>query len=87
MKIYYLITYSLFIHIFQANKFIKLTIEKKRGLTWIDPEETLVGEAVIGQAGSILCTRTSKENNFFAGNTSFHVCLNFHMLALVFSST
>lgn len=63
------------------------TIDKKRGLTWMEPEDILVGEAVIGQAGSILCTRTSNENNFFAGNTSFQVCRNFHILALVFSST
>jgi len=56
-------------------------------LTCIDPEGMLVGGAVIGHAGSILCTRTSNENNLFGGNTSFHVCRNFHMLALVFSST
>lgn len=62
-------------------------MEKNRGLTCMDPEEILVGGAVIGHAGSILCTRTSNENNFFGGNTSFHVCRNFHMLALVFSST
>lgn len=53
----------------------------------MDPEEILLEGAVIGHAGSILCTRTSNENNFFGGNTSFQVCRNFHMQALVFSST
>jgi len=68
--------------------FMKLTIERNLGLTCMDPEGILVGVAcMIGHAGSILCTRTSNENNFFGGNTSFHVCRSFHMLALVFSST
>lgn len=66
---------------------MKLTIERNLGLTCMDPEGMLADGAVIGHAGSILCTRTSNENNFFGGNTSFHVCRNFHMLALVFSST
>lgn len=66
---------------------LRLTIERNRGLTCMDPEGIPPEAAVIGQAGSILCTLTSNENNFFGGNTSFHVCRNFHMLALVFSST
>lgn len=64
-----------------------LTGEKNLGFTWIDPDDIGVGAAATGHAGSMLCTLTSNENNFFDGNTSFHVCLSFHMLALVFSST
>lgn len=45
------------------------------------------GGAVTGQAGSNILICTSKAYSFFAGITSFHVCLSLNISALVFSST